>query len=54
MSDFHSLLGIIDSEYDVICDMDDEGLITYLIEGFNADRATAIRALENFGMIGDE
>lgn len=51
---YRDLMGIIDSEYEALEGMDEDSLITYLVEGFSADRVTARRALVEYGMIDVE
>lgn len=51
---YQALLGIIDAEYDVICDYSEDELVTYLVESFNADADVARRALVTYGLIDEE
>lgn len=48
---YSELLGIIDAEYDVVCDMPVEEMVTYLVESFDADPKVALRVLENYGLV---
>jgi len=48
---FHDLLGIIDSEWKVISDLNKDDMIKYLVESFDANEETAHRALVNCGLI---
>lgn len=51
---YQALLGIIDAEYEAIRDYDEDALITYLVESFNADAEIARRALVTYGLIDEE